>query len=108
MNVFRVLGDVSHTLSKCILIWAIHSNKSAEGKHLYSSIPQRFTVDGRVRCVTDHADALRCSLPHSLPRSVLGVAGNLVLEFRPQEFLHIFVALYHLTHDESLRAYQGT
>ncbi len=32
MNVFRVLGDVSHTLSKCILIWAIHSNKSAEGK----------------------------------------------------------------------------
>ena len=31
MNVFRVLGDVSHTLSKCILIWAIHSNKSAEG-----------------------------------------------------------------------------
>lgn len=31
-NVFRILGDVSHTLSKCILIWAIHSNKSAEGK----------------------------------------------------------------------------
>lgn len=31
MNVFRILGDVSHTASKCILIWAIHSNKSAEG-----------------------------------------------------------------------------
>lgn len=30
-NVFRILADVSHTLSKCILIWAIHSNKSAEG-----------------------------------------------------------------------------
>ena len=32
MNLFRVLGDVSHTASKCILIWAIHSNRSAEGK----------------------------------------------------------------------------
>ena len=32
-NVFRILGDVSHTLSKCILIWAIHSNKSAEGTY---------------------------------------------------------------------------
>ena len=31
-NVFRFLGDISHTLSKCILIWAITSNKSAEGK----------------------------------------------------------------------------
>ncbi|PSS28452.1 hypothetical protein M430DRAFT_63574 [Amorphotheca resinae ATCC 22711] len=31
MNIFRILGDVSHTLSKCILIWAIHSNSSAEG-----------------------------------------------------------------------------
>ena len=31
MNVFRILADVSHTISKCILIWAIHSNKSAEG-----------------------------------------------------------------------------
>ena len=30
-NVFRILGDVSHTVSICILIWAIHSNKSAEG-----------------------------------------------------------------------------
>jgi len=31
-NVFRVLGDVLHTSSKFILIWAIHRNKSAEGK----------------------------------------------------------------------------
>ena len=31
MNLPRILGDLSHTLSKCILIWAIHSNKSAEG-----------------------------------------------------------------------------
>lgn len=31
-NVFRFLGDISHTISKCILIWAIHSNRSAEGQ----------------------------------------------------------------------------
>ena len=31
-NVFRIMADVSHTLSKCILIFSIHSNKSAEGK----------------------------------------------------------------------------
>jgi hypothetical protein len=31
-NVFHVLGDVSHTVSKLILIWAIHGNSSAEGR----------------------------------------------------------------------------
>ncbi|KAL8701818.1 MAG: hypothetical protein Q9201_004708 [Fulgogasparrea decipioides] len=31
-NVFRVLGDLSHTVSKCILIWAIYANRSAEGQ----------------------------------------------------------------------------
>jgi hypothetical protein len=31
MNIFRVLGDLCHFSSKCILIWAIHWNKSAEG-----------------------------------------------------------------------------
>jgi ER lumen protein retaining receptor len=30
-DVFRILGDVSHTVSKRILIWAIHWNRSAEG-----------------------------------------------------------------------------
>jgi len=34
MNVFRILGDVSHTLSKCILIFAIHRNHSSEGVSL--------------------------------------------------------------------------
>ncbi|KAF2822477.1 hypothetical protein CC86DRAFT_372983 [Ophiobolus disseminans] len=42
-NVFRVLGDVSHTASKAILIWAIHKNSSAEGvslitQALYASV----------------------------------------------------------------------
>src|SRR5271155_308689 len=38
MNPFRILGDVSHTASKCILIWAIHSNKSAEGVSLITQV----------------------------------------------------------------------
>ncbi|KAJ6542313.1 ER lumen protein retaining receptor-domain-containing protein [Mycena vulgaris] len=31
MNPFRLMGDLSHLVSKCILIWSIHRNKSAEG-----------------------------------------------------------------------------
>ncbi|KAL6714119.1 hypothetical protein ACLMJK_008613 [Lecanora helva] len=37
-NVFRILGDVSHTASKCILIWAIHVNRSAEGVSLITQM----------------------------------------------------------------------
>jgi hypothetical protein len=38
MNIFRILGDVSHTASKCILIWAIHTNRSAEGVSLLTQL----------------------------------------------------------------------
>ncbi|KAI1649998.1 ER lumen protein retaining receptor-domain-containing protein [Daldinia loculata] len=38
-NIFRILGDCSHLLSKCILIFAIHRNRSAEG---VSMITQAF------------------------------------------------------------------
>ncbi|ETS74828.1 hypothetical protein PFICI_13312 [Pestalotiopsis fici W106-1] len=31
MNLFRILGDLSHITSKCILIFAIHQNRSSEG-----------------------------------------------------------------------------
>ncbi|PMD38388.1 hypothetical protein L207DRAFT_492191 [Hyaloscypha variabilis F] len=34
MNPFRILADISHTLSKCILIYAIHRNSSTEGVSL--------------------------------------------------------------------------
>ncbi|KAF4965177.1 hypothetical protein FSARC_6995 [Fusarium sarcochroum] len=37
-NLFRVLGDLSHALSKCILIFAIHRNRSAEGVSLITQI----------------------------------------------------------------------
>lgn len=30
-QIFRIMGDLSHALSKCILIFAIHRNRSAEG-----------------------------------------------------------------------------
>jgi len=38
MNIFRILGDVSHTASKCILIYQIHHNKSAEGVSLLTQL----------------------------------------------------------------------
>jgi hypothetical protein len=31
LNIFRILGDLSHVASIFILIWAIHRNRSAEG-----------------------------------------------------------------------------
>ncbi|KAF7551652.1 hypothetical protein G7046_g7658 [Stylonectria norvegica] len=37
-QIFRVLGDLSHMLSKCILIFAIHRNRSAEGVSLITQI----------------------------------------------------------------------
>ncbi|KAF2755446.1 hypothetical protein EJ05DRAFT_467669 [Pseudovirgaria hyperparasitica] len=37
-NVFRILGDATHATSKLILIWAIHSNRSAEGVSLLTQI----------------------------------------------------------------------
>ncbi|KAL5596554.1 uncharacterized protein BROUX77_007238 [Berkeleyomyces rouxiae] len=37
-NLFRILGDLSHASSKCILITAIHRNSSAEGVSLISQI----------------------------------------------------------------------
>ncbi|OJJ51314.1 hypothetical protein ASPZODRAFT_12150 [Penicilliopsis zonata CBS 506.65] len=38
MNIFRILGDLAHISSKCILILAIHRNKSAEGVSLLTQL----------------------------------------------------------------------
>ncbi|PWY73812.1 hypothetical protein BO94DRAFT_235358 [Aspergillus sclerotioniger CBS 115572] len=38
LNVFRLLADLSHISSKCVLIWAIHRNKSAEGVSLLTQM----------------------------------------------------------------------
>ncbi|KAJ5095793.1 hypothetical protein NUU61_005149 [Penicillium alfredii] len=37
-NVFRILADTSHLSSICILTWAIHKNRSAEGVSLLTQI----------------------------------------------------------------------
>ena len=66
MNVFRILGDLSHTASKCILIWAIHANQSAEGNPLRPCLMD-FADGDSIRRITDHPIALRWCLHHSLP-----------------------------------------
>lgn len=38
VTIFRILADLSHMSSKGILIWAIHSNKSAEGVSLLTQL----------------------------------------------------------------------
>jgi hypothetical protein len=37
-NPIRLLGDLSHLAAKCILIWAIHRNRSAEGVSLITQV----------------------------------------------------------------------
>ncbi|KFX96131.1 hypothetical protein V497_01654 [Pseudogymnoascus sp. VKM F-4516 (FW-969)] len=36
MNIWRILADLTHALSKCILIFAIHRNRSSEGVSVVS------------------------------------------------------------------------
>jgi len=38
LNVFRLVGDLSHVASKVILMWAIHWNRSAEGVSLITQV----------------------------------------------------------------------
>ncbi|KAJ5834721.1 ER lumen protein retaining receptor [Penicillium robsamsonii] len=37
-NIFRIIGDLSHLGSICVLLWAIHKNKSAEGISLLTQL----------------------------------------------------------------------
>ena len=106
MNVFRIFGDLSHTASKCILIWAIHANQSAEGNDL-CPCPMYFANGTVLRCITDYPDAVCWCLHHPLPRSLLDSAFRIYMEFHSQEFLHSLFALYHLSHDESLCSNAG-
>lgn len=67
-NVFHILGDVSHTSSKLILIWAIHSNSSAEGP----TTPKRLRVvaDARKRCLAHYASSVCPRILHTLSRHI--------------------------------------
>lgn len=115
-NVFRILGDVSHTLSKCILMWAIHSNKSAEGEPCLSlplapdrlhdpdgsAIDRILTTLGRY--LSHNADLLHASLLSPVPGPFLDSTLLFVLELCPQDLLHRLVSLYRLSHDASVCA----
>ncbi|KAK7984996.1 ER lumen protein retaining receptor [Apiospora saccharicola] len=37
-NIFRILGDCSHLASKCILMYAIHRNRSSEGVSMITQV----------------------------------------------------------------------
>ncbi|KAI6784619.1 ER lumen protein-retaining receptor-like protein [Emericellopsis cladophorae] len=57
-NIFRYLGDISHILSKLILILSIHRNRSAEGVSLITQL-----LYGLVFC-TRYLDLFDSSKPH--------------------------------------------
>lgn len=70
-NIFRYLADLSHLASICILVWAIHKNKSAEGmliRSLGRVLGHSFADTCLLfRCFTPHADALRARIRDSIP-----------------------------------------
>lgn len=106
MNVFRILGDVSHTAAKCILIWAIHINKSAEGRysHPWATMTNKADIE-HPRCVFDNANALRFGVCHTISKYLLDLSFRIdlgCLELCPEEFLHPFLLLHHILDDESL------
>ena len=55
------------------------------------------------RRLPHHTNALRDRLLLSIPRPLLGSSEHVILELRPQDFLHHDLLLHHLSHDESLR-----
>ena len=93
MNIFRILGDLSHTASKCILIWAIHTNQSAEGM-----VTQRALVNSAdqspSRRVIDNPNALRCRLSDTLFGPLLGLADRIVVELCAEIILHSIFAVH--------------
>ena len=67
MNIFRILADCSHTASKCILIWAIHTNQSAEGLRSLSLFHHYLTTSYVSRGLTDYAGTLCWGVLRSIP-----------------------------------------
>lgn len=128
MNVFRILGDVSHSASKFILLWAILSNKSAEGMSFFLapsffffwfggeggggalgfegswliSPCEKFSFSLRAnRYLVDNASALCGCVLHAIPRPVL--EGQPYMEHCVKDLLPLFFVSYHLSDDTSLR-----
>lgn len=104
---FRILGDISHTLSKCILIFAIHRNSSAEGMfprhpHPSDKQPPKLTSP---RCLPHNPISLCPRLYNPLPGSLLW--DFYPLEFRPQSLLYRFFSLHSLFDVKSVCENQG-
>ncbi|KIY71558.1 hypothetical protein CYLTODRAFT_390269 [Cylindrobasidium torrendii FP15055 ss-10] len=76
LNVFRIAGDFAHFSSKCILLWAIHRNKSAEGVSLLTQIMYAFVF------VTRYLDLLYRFLSiYNTAMKVFYIASSLYIIF---------------------------
>lgn len=112
-NVFRILADVSHTASKCILIWAIHSNRSAEGEYRQtqtrSLINPSKTYENHTRRIPHNTSILPIHIPSPLRPATLVLQTVLEIPRRvephPQIILHFIVRMAHLHHDARVRAH---
>ncbi|CAF3475440.1 hypothetical protein SNK03_010267 [Fusarium graminearum] len=72
-NLFRVLGDLSHALSKCILIFAIHRNRSAEGVSLITQV-----LYALVFC-TRYLDLFRESVPWNIVFKIFYILSSIYI-----------------------------
>lgn len=108
MNVFRILADLSHIASKCILIWAIHSNKSAEGGLWSKTYIVEQSTKKRARCLPHHSGSLSHRLLRPLPGPPLGTTQLLFLPVHHQDLLHCDLDIHPCVDDESLCAHART
>ena len=99
-NIFRILGDLSHTASKCILIWAIHSNRSAEGRMLM--IRSMGLSDICIRGVTHYAGTICYCILLSIHGPFLDKPFLDTMELCAEDLLHQLVLLHTIPHDACL------
>lgn len=85
LNVFRVLADLAHISSKCILIWAIHRNSSSEGMelqplllHILPRVSVKLTL--LTRRIAPHTDFVRFCFPDQISRPL----PSLAMDIRPR------------------------
>jgi hypothetical protein len=110
-NVFHTFGDVSHTISKLVLIWAIHSNSSAEGELSLQGCIYTSLLTRPYRCFAHHPGPLRRCFLRTIPRHIRvfrdkGYRAS--LELLAEDILHPVFTLYHLPHDKRVCANKGT
>lgn len=108
-NLFRIIADCAHALSKFILIWAIHWNRSAE-VDLPNSAQILLTTavltlhPGRL---PHHTSAVPPRVLHAVSRSTVDTAVrelHVYLALLLQALLHCVERLHHLLDDECVCA----